>query len=41
MGWATAAATLSGTREFLCQLPDTGLDIGLQVLRTLVLGNRP
>jgi hypothetical protein len=40
MGRAAAAAALFGPGEFLCQLLDAGLDIGLQVVRALVLGTR-
>ena len=41
MGWATAATAFLRAREFLAQLLDAGLDIGLQVFRALVLGNGP
>ena len=37
---ATAPALLRA-REFLRQLLDAGLDVGLQMIRSLVLGNGP
>ncbi len=41
MGRPAAAAALPGPGELLGQLLDTCLDVGLEVVRTLVLGDGP
>ena len=40
-GRAAAAAAFPGSRKFLAQILDAGLDIGLEVIRALVLRDRP